>query len=117
MGLQPFTQTSYRDYAEQKGITDTGFALSLFSSLNELLKYLNEDESENCMEIREGSRLTDGRAAELICKIANLNHSQELQNIVGEKRNRIIRDLKAAGLSIRQIERLAGINRGIISRA
>jgi putative transposase len=115
-GLKPFIRTSYMDYAEQGGITDTTFALSLFSSQAELLDYLNKDDSEKCMETEEERRLTDGKAAELICRIGNVNHSLELQNIDGENRNRIIRELKAAGLSIRQIERLAGINRGIVAR-
>jgi len=29
-GLQPFIRTSYSDYAELKGITDTAFSMSLF---------------------------------------------------------------------------------------
>jgi len=116
-GLQPFIRTSYSDYAEQNGITDTAFAISLFSSRDELLKYLNVDDNEQCMEYDEGIHLSDRRASELICQIGKVNHSQELQNIAGEKRNQILRELKLASISVRQIERLSGINRGIVSRS
>ena len=116
-GLLPFIRTSYFDYAEQKGITDTAFPISLFSSRGELLEYLNVDDSKKCMELEEGSRISDRRALELICQIGKVNHSQELQNISGENRNQILRELKLASLSIRQIERLSGINRGIVSRS
>ncbi|GAB1476859.1 hypothetical protein MASR2M70_16950 [Bacillota bacterium] len=60
--------------------------------------------------------MTDDKATEPICRIGKVHHGQALQNIVGESRNSILRELKGAGLSIRQIERLSGINRGIISR-
>ncbi|GAB1476941.1 hypothetical protein MASR2M70_17770 [Bacillota bacterium] len=115
-GLRPFTRTSYRDYIEREEIADTAFALSLFSSLNELLDYLKAADNKKCLDIEEAGRMTDEKATELICRIGKVHHSQALQNIVGESRNSIIRELKEAGLSIRQIERLSGINRGIISR-
>ena len=115
-GLIPFAWTSYGDYTGQRGIADTDFALSLFSSQNELLGFLSGEADEKCMEFQEESRLTDGRAAEMICKAASIEHCEELQNAAPEDSTRIIKELKAAGLSIRQIERLTGINRGKISR-
>ena len=69
------------------------------------------------MDFQEETRLTDGKAAEMICCIAGVKHSQQLQGIDAGKRGEIIVKLREAGLSIRQIERLTGINRGIISRA
>lgn len=61
--------------------------------------------------------MTDAEAIKLICETAKEKHGHELQNVETKERNQIIKELKAAGLSIRQIERLTGINRGIISRA
>jgi len=77
---------------------------------------LNAENHDQCMEDDEGIHLSDKRASELICQIGKVNHSQEIQNMAGEKRNQILRELKLASLSIRQIERLSGINRGIVSR-
>lgn len=111
------TWTSYKDYAEEGGISDREFALSLSSSKKELLSFLRQDADEKCMEYEQEKRLTDERAAEIIRRFGKVKHSQVLQNIEVKERNRIIEELKTAGLSIRQIERLTGINRGTISRA
>jgi REP element-mobilizing transposase RayT len=116
-GLTPFSLTSYQDYAQRRGITDTGFALSLFGSTEELLNFLKEDTNEGCMEYEEENRITDKRAADMICRIAKVEHGHQLQNIEENERNRIIKELKDAGISIRQIERLTGMNRGIVFRA
>ena len=91
--------------------------MPLFKSLEELLGFLKEETDERCMEYEEANKITDERAAEMICRIAKVKHGQELQSIEAEERNRMIKELKAAGLSIRQIERLTGMNRGIVSRA
>jgi len=116
-GLTPFCWTRYQDYAQCRGITDKDFALSLFSSPEELLNFLKEETDERCMEYEEENRMTDERAAEMICRIAKIKHGQELQNIEANERNRMIKELNDAGLSIRQIERLTGLNRGVVFRA
>jgi len=116
-GLASFSWTSYQCYAEQRKPVDFDFALSLFSSHDELLHYLKMESKEKCMEAEETSRITDEKATAIINSIAKVKHSQQLQSIEAEKRNQIIRKLKTVGLSIRQIERLTGINRGIVCRA
>ncbi|NCB53035.1 MAG: transposase [Clostridia bacterium] len=115
-GSAPFSWTCYTDYAEQTGITDFEFPLSLFSSREELLQFLRSEADEKCMDFQEETRLTDEKAAEMICCIGGVKHSQQLQSIDAGKRGEIIVQLREVGLSIRQIERLTGINRGIISR-
>lgn len=115
-GLEPYVWTSFEDYSEQSGITDTQFAMSMFSSREKLLDFLRQDTDGKCMEFEAEKRVTDADAIELICKISKVKHGQEMQDIEIFERNRIIKELKAAGLSIRQIGRLTGINRGIISR-
>lgn len=116
-GLTAFNWTSYQDYAQGRGITDTDFALSLFRSSEELLNFLKEETDERCMEFEEENRMTDERAAEMICRIAKIKQGQDLQSKEIKERNRVIKELKASGLSIRQIERLTGMNRGIVFRA
>lgn len=116
-GLEPFIWTSFEDYSEQSGITDTNFAMSMFSSLEKLLDFLRQDTDGKCMEFEAEKRVTDAEAIKMICETAKVKHGHELQNVETKERNQIIKELKADGLSIRQIERLTGINRGIISRA
>lgn len=115
-GLKSFTKTSYENYVTQTGLVDVSFPLSLFVSQSELLKFLREESNEACIDIVTSRRLTDEHAAEKICKVANVKHPQALQNLSKDYQIRVIQELKKAGLSIRQIERLVGINRGIILR-
>lgn len=117
-GLESFGWTSYQSYAgKNTGIIDTDFALLLFDLKDELLQYLSKATDDNGMEAYEAGRISDETAIKLILSIAKVKHCQQLQGFEIEKRNKVINTLKEAGLSIRQIERLTGINRGIIIRA
>lgn len=61
-------------------------------SVEELLNFLKEETDERCMVYEEVSRMTDERAAEMICRIAKMKQGQEMQNIetkraeLGDKR-------------------------------
>lgn len=116
-GITPFSWTSYEYYENSSGIIDSDFALSLFTARGELLSFLSEETEEKCPDIEEDGRLTDEKAAKMICSIAKVKDCRQLQDVEVGKRNRIIKELKSARLSIRQIERLTGINRGIVARA
>jgi hypothetical protein len=67
--------------------------------------------------ITERRKIRDSEAAELMKRIANVKNCLDIIEIEREERNRIIAFLKAENLTIRQISRLTGINRGIIQRA
>ena len=52
----------------------------------------------------------------MIKKTYGLASPQAIQRLEPQKRDSVLRNLKENGLSIRQIERLTGINRGVILR-
>ena len=113
--------SSYSDYSQKSGITDTGYALSLFSEDEKeafLLfdKFLIEDEKANCMDIDEGSRITDKEAREIIRELCGATNSAEFQSLTPARRDEILTRLKEKGLSIRQIVRLTGISFGIVRK-
>ncbi|MCR6545975.1 transposase, partial [Dehalobacterium formicoaceticum] len=61
--------------------------------------------------------LTDENAQKIIKDHCHVYHALDLQRFDANKRNLYLKDLKEVyGLSIRQIERLTGICRGIIQR-
>ena len=62
-------------------------------------------------------RNSDEDVISMICSIAGLANPLALQKLELKKRNKILCEIKAAGASIRQIERVTGINRNIIQRA
>ncbi len=117
-GLDDFIWTSYRNYTGQEsGIIDTEFILSLFKSKKSLMQFLNKEIDEKCMDVFEKRRVNNDEAIKKIMTAAKIKDCKQLQTFEIKKRNEILNELKEAGLPIRQIEKLTGINRGIILRA
>ena len=70
-----------------------------------------------CLEIEKKHRLTDAEARNIIKQKYNMANARDLQKLEITARNGILKELKEkCGLSIRQIERLTGINRGVVTR-
>jgi len=114
--------TSYSDYLGGDGSrTDTEPILKLFgperaAAKEKFIEYVNEPSSDKCLDISERKKITDAEGKAIVKKMG-LPSVQELQLIDKSKRNKILKELKNAGLSIRQIERLSGVNRGVILKA
>ncbi|KJR48437.1 transposase [Desulfosporosinus sp. I2] len=69
------------------------------------------------MDLPEKRRLTDEDARKIINNHCKVGHAIDIQKFDINKRNSYIKKLKEVyGLSIRMIERLTGISRGIIQR-
>jgi hypothetical protein len=113
---------SYNDYLIADGLTDTELILGLFGSEAKeskvaFIKYMNEKNDDKCIEMDEQERLTDEKAQNLISKASGELSFHELHNMGKANRDLVLRNLKDNGLSIRQIERLTGIKRGVTQRA
>ena len=98
------------------GITDTEFARTLFG--NDLEIYISTDNNDECLDVKENRRksTTDSEAMKLILREFN-----ELPPIIGrpaERKsfNEKIRKIYKSGVSVRQISRLLGVSRSIITR-
>ena len=61
-------------------------------------------------------RISDGEAKKVIERIAMSKNATEFQALQRPKRDAFIGQLKAEGLSVRQISRLTGISKGIVER-
>lgn len=119
--MEDYPWSSYHDYFNPKGaeLTDTLMVLRLFhdnpsKAKASFKKYMMEFQEDSCLEMEENSRMTDFDARAFIVKIFHLSSPTEIQRFDLQERNRMLRHLKDSGLSIRQIERLTGINRGIV---
>jgi REP element-mobilizing transposase RayT len=114
--------TNYYDYIEENKLTDTDFVLDIFNeasreyAVNEFIEYINKEDSDECMDIPDKRQLTDKEAIKIIKECCRVDHGIDLQKLETEKRDLYIRRLKKLNLSIRQIERLTGISRGIIQK-
>ncbi len=116
--VDDYPWSSYHEYIEKPRLCDTEFAFALFSGDVELFKVFNhENNQDQCMDYDEIIRLNDIEATEIIKKLSGVRSPGEIQNFTKEKRNKVLKNCREEGLSIRQLERLTGISFGIIRRA
>ncbi len=105
-------------YNENDGLTDCESTWKLIGGtglLDEALFHENE------ISLAEPSsmpkRHSDEEIISMICSIGGLSNPLALQKMERKERNKLLYKIKTAGASIRQIERLTGVNRNIIQRA
>jgi len=113
-----FKDSSYNEYIHPRTqqVTDTDFAFNMMSK-EQFVNYMNEESQDKCLEIQEIVRVNDSEAQAIIREISKCNNVAQFQALPRDTRNTFLSELKAKGLSVRQIERLTGINRGLVQKA
>ena len=117
--------TSYRDYlgTDGPGITDTNFVLRMLASdeasarqaFAELVLGLVEPYTYSLGS--ERGKLLDKQAIQLIEKVAGVSSCGEVCELDEARRDEVLAELRRQGLTIRQLARLTGLNRGVVARA
>jgi len=120
--LKQYPWSSFNAYIDRGRLVDTDFALSMFSgSKNAALKsFINFNEQitdDSCLDIENKQTLNDQDAAEIIKRTCKIASPDQLQKIDRNTRDRYLVKLKQEGLSIRQISRITGLNRGAVLKA
>ena len=118
-GLGPasaYEWSSYGQYGDPEAFTETQLLCELIGDRAEYDAYLAEENEDCCMEA-DSPRRDDEWAGEIIRQVLRGQSGTSLQSMERRERDAALRELKAKGLSIRQLERLTGINRGAIQRA
>ena len=114
-----YRYSCYNDYIEKgnQSIVDTEKGLSLIGEEN-FVEYINAENDDRCLEIETTSkvRITDEKAKDLIRQKTKCNSISDFQGLPKEKRDKLLKVLRSQGLSIRQINRLTGIPKGIVER-
>ena len=116
-----YAWSSYRDYLENTGFTDTSLVLEIFGGERAFIA-AHETENANLAgyhgRAQKGvrHRVDDTEAREIAVEIFGEEGIQNLANEERERRNRGIATLRRAGLTTNQVERITGIGRGIIDR-
>ena len=119
--IEQYPWSSYQEYIGKKDICETAFPLSIFSKDNKKAVKLFKDfhvkeNQDHCLDYEETFRINDLEAAEIIKKSAEIDSTNKIQSFDQEHRNKLIKEFKKKGLSIRQIERLTGVSFGVIRR-
>ncbi len=114
--------TNYFDYFKASSDEDLAFVLSFFddnpSIAKDLLaKYLDKNNDDACLDIQERQHVNDRGAEEIIREFCGAAGVPTFKSLTVPERDSVLRSLKARGISVRQLERLTGINRGVIQRA
>jgi len=117
-----FTWSSYRDYLEGKGITDTSFILSIFnnnkkSALARFKTFTCAHNEDECLEIKEpGKLITDDTLKEMISEKFRVK-AKLIKEEPREKMEKILQEmLSVKGITTRQLARVTGVSLGIIWR-
>ena len=122
IGLPIDSWTSYGDYVSNTGTIDTSLVLGIFSENDKEAKrlfvdYMNKINDDICLEYLEKSKLSDTEAMKFMKEICGIDICHELQYFDTDRRNEALSQLKMSGVSIRQIARITGLNRGVVLSA
>lgn len=115
--IEAYEWSSYKEYGKNSQLIETAYALDLLGGTEKLIEFLNNINDDECLEINENRSITDKKAKEILLKEYGLISFMEIQNKPIKERNLLLHNLKDRGLSIRQLARLTGLNRGIIQKA
>lgn len=120
--IEHYPWSSYNAYLGRESLIDQDFVLKIFDNdrekaLKEFVKFNHQKTELKCMDIEEAKRITDQEAINIIKRICKINETDEVQKFDKKSRDKFLRQLKRKGLSVRQLERLTGINRGVIQKA
>lgn len=110
--------SSYHEYIHAPLLCDTQFALDLFGSKEAFVAFHNVSADPfACMsaETNRGVRNVEKLRETALAVIGETN-LEVIATLPKNERNTLLKKLKDSGLSVRQIERLTGIGRGIIQK-
>jgi len=115
--------SSISEYVNGSELIDADFALKMFNADREkavksLIQFCMAVSDDQCLEMEDKRLMSEPEAIDLIKHVCQVKNTSDLQKLDKAMRNGYLKKLKEEyHLSIRQIERLTGINRGIISNA
>lgn len=107
--------SSYRSYTARRGPVDWSRAGTLLDG-RRFEQYHFQGLEDQLLEPPQGRGIPDGQALNLLRAQLRME-PEDLKNLSRPRRDECLSELKSMGLSVRQIERLTGINRGIVQKA
>lgn len=114
---EKYSWSSYNDYVMEQGITDRDFFMSVIGGVDEFLQFSAVKDETKIMDCHDVLR-THSDGLQVIRDALGVEcRDGSVVNLLSRKeRDRIIAELKKAGFSVREIERLTGISKSIIYR-
>lgn len=107
--------SSYHAYGDKSSFVDTDLLAEIFESTTHYTNFISASDNDYYME-HGAKRRNDKWVKSLICEIIGEQDPAVLRLYEKRQRDRVLRELRQRGVSIRQLERLTGIPRGAIQR-
>lgn len=108
--------SSYREYGRTDGLTDTRMLVEMIGGREQFRQFMQQEDSAEHMEA-ERRKNDDAWALEMLQTVLHITSGTQLQQFDRQQRDEALALLREHGLSVRQLERLTGINRGVIQKA
>jgi len=111
--LSEYRYSSYNEYMEENDLTDTGFILGMLNKRE--FEEFHTSMEEMTFRVSDRKNDTDNEVCFKIKNKYGIENPKEISNMKKEERNKILIELKKEH-PIRQLQRITGVSRGIISR-
>jgi len=125
--LRHYNWSSYGSYIDENknklNLVDVSFAIKIYDedkikAVHYFKEHHNKETIDACLDMDERFCISDQEAGKIIQALCKIKSGPELEKMEKTQRNIYLKKLKDEyNLSIRQIARITGINRGIVSRA
>jgi len=116
-GLSDYPWSSYKEYVGTQKIVDSSFIFELVSK-KEFEEFNRKEIAGKHLEHKKTAfRVSDTEAKAIMKEISKCTTAAGFQHIDSSRQREFIKLFKDKGLSIRQINRLTGISKGIIERS
>ncbi len=121
--ISDYKWSSYHEYLGKSGISNVDYILGIFNrdrdkAVEEFIKFHKTINQDRCLDMDSIVQLSDNEAADTICNICGLESPSDLKHLSIKVRDKYLVRLKSDyNMTIRQLEKLTGINRGVIFKA
>lgn len=115
--MQNYFWNSWNDIQDNSGISKFQILVDIMENYNNLIEFLTAENEDICMDIENTHGFTEEDALNVVKKIIGTDNPMDIVKLPPDRRKSLLAEMKKAGLSIRQISRLTGINRNVIQRA
>ena len=113
---EEYPWSSYAEYGQKRGAVEPYFAAKMLGGLDHLRAFLREPGDASCLDVFAESTRSDAALRKHLISEFGCSAS-EVPGMEKGQRDHILASLRAAGFSVRRIERVTGVGRGIIQRA
>ena len=116
--ISDYPWSSYTEYVETPRIIDTDYIYSIMDK-KEFESFSRKESTERAIDDDEPKifRITDEEAKKKIYELSGLTNATEIQHLDKSNKKHYLKKFKESGMSIRQINRLTGISKGIVERS